>query len=300
MKRIDKILGCLLLCLFFVVFWPLAGNAFSRSNTGPLYFSLIPKKDINQQLAELQPLFDLLERKLQRPIKVIRPQSYQSVIESLLSHKIDFCILGPASYAYAKQRDDKISAFAAFENARGIVTPQGSYYYSVLFSLAAAGFSKPTELRGKTVAFTDPASTSGSLIPSAEFVKIIHQPLDKFIGKQVYTGSHDRAIAAVIKGRVDAAFVSSARLDEAIRQGLITPEQINILWTSSPIHYDPFVFGSNLDKSTRDRIRVIMLSSAAELQGMFAKLKVQGLISVSDSDYQPIHNLIAKRNLRTQ
>ena len=286
------------LCLFLVLFWPLAGDAFCQQQDKPLYFSLIPKKNITLQLVELQPLFELLEKNLKRPIEIVRPQSYQSVIESLLSHKIDFCILGPASYAYAKQRDNQITAFAAFEKAQGIVTPQGSYYYSLLFSLTDAGFSKPEQLRGKTVAFTDPASTSGSLIPSVEFADFIGQSLDKFVGKQVYTGSHDRAITAVLQGRVDAAFVSSARLDEAIRKGQFSPELINILWTSKPIHYDPFVFSSSLDQKTSQQIRTLILSGAPELQNMFNKLQIKGIVAVSDADYQSIHDLAAAKALR--
>ncbi|WP_051689716.1 phosphate/phosphite/phosphonate ABC transporter substrate-binding protein [Pelobacter seleniigenes] len=285
------------LCLFLVLLGPLAGIGFCQQQGKPLYFSLIPKKNISQQLAELQPLFDLLEKNLKRPIEIVRPQSYQSVIESLLSHKIDFCILGPASYAYAKQRDHQITAFAAFEKAQGIVTPQGSYYYAVLFTLADAGFSKPEQLRGKTVAFTDPASTSGALIPSVEFANFIGQSLDKFVGKQIYTGSHDRAITAVLQGRVDAAFVSSARLDEAIRKGQLPPERVNILWTSKPIHHDPFVFSSSLDQKTRQQIRTLILSDAPELQSMFNKLLIKGIVAVADADYQAIHDLAAAKAL---
>ncbi len=292
MNRAINLSICLLLLL-----WLLSATGFCQQRGKPLYFSLIPKKNINQQLAELQPLFDLLEKKLQRPIKIVHPQSYQSVIESLLSHKIDFGILGPASYAYAKQRDNQITAFAAFETAQGFVTPQGSYYYSVLFALTDAGYSKPEQLRGKNVAFIDPASTSGALIPNVEFADFIGQSLGKFVGKQVYTGSHDRAIAAVRQGQVDAAFVSSARLDEAVRKGQLSPNRINILWTSKPIHYDPFVFSSSLDEDTCHQIRALILSGAPELQNMFNNLQVKGIVAVSDADYQSIYDLTAMKAL---
>ncbi len=268
----------------------------AESAAQPLYFSLIPKKNIDQQLDDLKPLLELLETKLQRPIKVIRPQSYQSVVEGVLSRSIDFAFLGPASYAMAKVRDSEIEAFACFSKGATPYTPPGSYYLSLLISMRSSGISVLTDLKGATVAFTDPASTSGSLIPSKEFAAEIDGPLEGFFARQVYTGSHDRSIEAVLSGRVDAAFVASARLDEAVRKKLITPDRLSILWQSRPIHYDPFVFRGGLDPALKEQIRRTMLTSDDVLRDMHEKMNIVGIEAVSDLDYQPILDLVKKGN----
>lgn len=287
---------CLLICIFLLVGIcdPLSAAETSKSSSkAALRFSLIPKKNIDRQLADLKPLLELLEERLQRPIEVIRPQSYNSVIEGLLSHSIDFAFLGPASYSLAKARDNRIEAFASFSQKQGFSTPRGSYYNSLLIALKNQEVTSIQALRGKKVAFTDPASTSGSVVPSVQFVKEIGQPIDHFFGSQIYTGSHDRAIKAVLKGWVDAAFVASSRVDEAVREHKADPQKIVILWRSQNIHYSPFVFGSKMDESLRAQIRDIILSPSPALKAMCANMQKEGIVPVSDQDYQPIHDITA-------
>jgi len=266
----------------------------------PLWFSLIPKKNVDQQISDLKSLLELLEEKLQRPIKIIRPQSYDAVIEGILSRTIDFAILGPASYAKARARDNRVDAFASFSAKKGFLTPQGSFYNSVLFTLKKFGYASFKDLKGKRIAFTDPESTSGFIIPNMEFSRRIDLRLKAFFGTQIYTGSHDRSINAVAKGDVDAAFVSSARVDEAVKKKKINADDIVILWRSRPIHHDPFVFGGSIQEPLRNRIKQIMLSSPPQLEPMLTKMEMAGIVEVSNQDYQAIHDIIAAQSNQKQ
>jgi phosphonate transport system substrate-binding protein len=266
----------------------------------PLWFSLIPKKDVDQQISDLKPLLGLLEEKLQRPIKIMRPQSYHAVIEGILSQSIDFAILGPASYAKARARDSRVDAFASFAAKKGFLTPQGSFYNSVLFTLKPFGYTSLMDLKRKKVAFTDPESTSGFIIPNMEFSRQMGLSLKAFFGTQIYTGSHDRSINAVANGHVDAAFVSSARVDEAVKKKKITADDIVILWRSRPIHYDPFVFGGSVQEPLRQQIKQILLSSSPQLDPMLKKMTMAGLVAVSNRDYQAIHDIVAAQSNQEQ
>ncbi len=219
------------------------------------------------------------------------------MIEGLLSQTIDLAILGPAAYARARARDKGIEAFAAFARKKGVVTPRGSFYYSVLFILKNRGEMSISDLKGTRVALTDPASTSGSVIPHRSFSGVVCAPLTDFFGTLIYTGSHDRSIQSVVNNDVDAAFVSSARIDEAIEKKQLSPDQVVILWRSEPIHSDPFVFSSRLDSALKDRIRQIVLSGSPRLSGMLETMQLVGIVPVSDEDYQPIHDIVAERDL---
>lgn len=261
-----------------------------------IYFSAIPKKNFDQQIQELSPLLDLLEKKLQKSIKIVRPQSYNAVIEGVLSRTIDFAILGPASYAKARARDNRVEAFASFARKKGFITPEGSYYYSVLFTLKRNGFKSAGDLKQRKVAFTDPESTSGSVIPNMAFAKHIGNPLKAYFGTIIYTGSHDRSIKSVLGGHVDAAFVSSARIDEAVEKNILTPDQVEILWQSDPIHYDPFVFSGGVNNALKNQIREIMLSSAPGLKTMLQNMNMAGIVAVSDKDYQAIHDIVSTQS----
>lgn len=288
----------------FVIMTAVPGGADSISEgsvSEPLYFSLIPKNDIDQQIRELQPLLSLIEQRLGRPVHVVKPQSYQSVVEALLSHRIDFAILGPASYAAAKMRDPKVEAFASFKRKKGFSTPEGSYYFSLLITLHKdqdEGAEQLEKLKGTKVALTDPGSTSGSLIPGDEFERLKGISLDKYFKDIVYTGSHDRSIEALLEGRVDAAFVSSAQVDRAIHQGWLNPEEIDIVWRSEPIHLDPFVFAAHLDQAQRNELRKIILSNTSELKQMCAQMNYTGIEAVSDRNYQNIYEIIRRKNYK--
>ncbi len=291
----NKIIIALIIMIFLggSVF---AGQGKPSDDTGrPLYFSVIPKKNLDQQITELRPLLNLLENRLQRSIKIVRPQSYQSVIEGLVSHAIDFGVLGPASYAYARRRDAGIDAFASFMMKNGYATPKGEHYNSILLTRKQSGYKTIGDLHGKIVALTDPASTSGSVIPNMEFSKFSGQPLQQFFAKQVYTGAHDRSVEAVMSGKVDAAFVASSRLDDEIRKGVVDFDNVRILWTSQPIHYDPFVFGSSLNNEMRKQIRAVFFSQDPSLNLMYENMQVKGLVAVEDKDYQPIHDIVASQ-----
>ncbi len=261
-----------------------------------LYFSLIPKKNIDQQIRELAPLIDLLEKQLQKSIKIIRPQSYNAVMEGILSKTIDFAILGPASYAKARARDSRIEAFASFSRKKGFITPEGSYYYSVLFTLKKNRFKSIEDLKQKKIALTDPESTSGSVIPNMAFSKHLGTSLKDFFETIVYTGSHDRSIQSVLRGHVDAAFVSSSRIDEAVEKKVLAPEQVEILWQSQPIHHDPFVFSSKVDNSLKNQIKKVMLSSQPCLNAMLENMHMAGIVAVSDENYQAIHEIVSIQN----
>ncbi len=291
-------LKCLVFCLsLFAMATSVNGADLSQAeNNGPLYFSLVPKKNVDNQIEELQPLLQLLEEKLNRTVRIVRPQSYQSVIEGILSRTIDFAILGPASYAKARARDEEVEAFASFSSEGGKLTPPGNYYHSMLFTLKVFSIDTVEDLRGKKVALTDPASTSGAVIPNMYFTRVIQAPLEEFFASQIYTGSHDRAISSVAKGHVDAAFVSSVRIDEALRRGILDYDDVVVLWKSRPIHFDPFVFRGGLDSATKKAIKSVMLSSTPQLKSMFKVMKATGIQEVIDDDYLAIHEIIGAEN----
>lgn len=221
MQRLEK--GIFLLVLITMVTTSAAATELSA-----LRIAMVPKKNIDQQIAELSPLLQLLSDHLGCPVTIVRASSYQAVAEGLLADTIDIALMGPASYAFAKQRDPQIEAFASFKRRQGTFTPEGSYYQSVLVIRSDGQKNSIALLRGGKVAFTDPHSTSGAVIPKHEFTALIGQPVESFFGGFNYTGSHDRSIQALINFQVDAAFVSSSRLDEAVRKKLIRAAQVSL------------------------------------------------------------------------
>ena len=258
-------------------------------------FSLIPKKNAATQMAELRPLIAALEESLKRPVEFVFAASYGAVIEGLLAASVDLAELGPASYAQAKARDSGITAFASMINRIGPHTDSVDSYRSLLIVRRDKDFNGLSSLRGRSVSLIDPASTSGALIPRMMLAQQTGMPLDRFFGRIIFAGSHDRAIQSVQKGFVDAAFVSSSRLDEALRTGSVGPNEIQIQWKSSPIPYDPFVYRGQICPVLINKIKQAFFQNSVLLQDMFRRMNIEGFVRVSDEHYREIRDAYASQ-----
>jgi phosphonate transport system substrate-binding protein len=253
-----------------------------------LRVSLIPKKSTTALGAEYQPLVKALTAALKQPVEIVLASSYGTVVEGLLAGTIDLAELGPASYAQAKARDPKITAFASLIQHIGPYTDAADSYRSLLIVRRDRKIKDLASLRGSNISLVDPASTSGALIPRQMISKLTGAPLERYFGRITFSGSHDRAIQAVQKGLVDAAFISSSRLDEALRIGSVLPDELQVQWKSSPIPYDPFVYRGQLCQSVTDKIRQAFFDNSASQKDMFRGMDGEGFAHVSDVNYQEI------------
>ncbi len=280
------------LCVFLMMVAGVSQAVETCKQPRVLHFAAIPKKSLAQQYQEFEPLRQELQRVLGIPVRTASVHSYQAVIEGLLSGAVDLAELGPAAYIQAKARDPRVEALAAYSFRAGPFTPEGSYYNSLLLVKAEAGIESLHDLKGRSVALTDPGSTSGALIPQTEFRRETGVVLDEFVGRLVYAGSHDRAIDAVLSGAVDAAFVSSRRADDYIGRGLASVNVLRELWRSRPIHYDPFTVSSQLCPEIRTQIRQVLLTPSPARQVLLETKGAVGMQGVSDEDYRWLEQLV--------
>jgi phosphonate transport system substrate-binding protein len=262
----------------------------------PLRFSLVPRTDLAKLLEEYQPLLRQLEKTLGRKITVIQPSSYGTVVEGLVAGTIDLASMGSASYSLAKNRDPSIMPFVTWTMQGGTFVKAGAHFYhSLLITRQEANLQDTAALKGRSLSLTDPGSTSGAVIPREEFGKLVGQRLEDYFGQVTYSGSHDRSVESVRKGYTDAAFVASEHLDEVIRQGRIEARELRVLWQSSPIPHDPFVFRGKLCPPLKEKIRQVFLTDSPEIRKFLVNLKADRFVPVSDEDYRQIQDVLTRQ-----
>lgn len=113
---------------------------------------------------------------------------------------------------------------------------------------------------------------------------------DRFFGQIGYSGSHDRSISNLAKGRADAAFISSTalRAEETDQKD----STYRILWRSKPIPRDPFVFKSTLCANIKKKIVAVFLTPNEEGKALRMKhLNGSHFVSIRDEDYQVLREL---------
>lgn len=186
-----------------------------------------PIERIEKTQDQLQPFVKYFEKKIGLKVQLIVTSNYQELINLMRQGEVDVALLGPFSYIMA-HREANAQVFAGAENSKS-----GKVYYSVIIVDPQSGIENIQQLKGSRMAFTDPASTSGCLIPKALLLKNGISP-DKDM-TVTYKGHHDDAILAVKKKIVDAAAVSSVILQNLHDKGVVGDKDYRVIYTSDPI-----------------------------------------------------------------
>ena len=258
-----------------------------------LRFSIIPTEETIQELTLYKPVIDYLSEKTGKKIEFYMPTSYASVIEAMLGGWVDIAVHGPYSYVIGNEKDPNIEVFATYAKRSGHLQEEGPGYKAALVSRNGSKFTDLESIKGAVLGLTDPASTSGNLVPRVAFTKVIGSSLEDYFSKVVYTGSHDLSTMAVYEGKVDVAFVATHRFDNVVDRGLVKLEDFNVLWASPAIPQDPFTYRLSLCEDLRNKIAetFLTLHTRPEAKQFLDNVKSDRFVAMTSADYDIIRDL---------
>ena len=151
------------------------------------------------------------------------------------------------------------------------------------------------------MAFVDPDSTSGNLVPTAEIIKafpddnlnsdMLHTNGD-FFEAVSFSGSHQAGLQAVIKGDVDVVPISDQILASEIANGNAAEDDVKIIYESGAIPAEAIVVAEHVDEATRQTLTDFLTSYDNE-QYFTDVIKVPGarFVECDMSDYEDIIEL---------
>ena len=134
----------------------------------------------------------------------------------LLPAQLPWWLAGPgmglcvvALYGLANRRLGVAGAWLDCHCIEPVVVTQendgSTYYYSVMVTRKDSGIDSLDRMRGHSLAWADPNSTSGNNVPRFELNKMNIPSAEGYFGKVVFTGSHENAVLALAQGTVDIA-----------------------------------------------------------------------------------------------
>jgi phosphonate transport system substrate-binding protein len=170
-------------------------------------------------------------------VKTFIATDYTALIEAMRAGRVDFAFLPAFSYVKAEEIAGAKVLMKAVRKGRPVL-------YSALIVREGSGIKSVADLKGKNVAWVDPASASGFIIPRATLLRKEKIEADSYFGKQVYAGSHDALVLAVLNGTVDAGATFSndpEGKDGSWHQYLKSPadqRKIKMIYISDPIPGD--------------------------------------------------------------
>jgi len=215
---------------------PFISATLSAAEMKELRIGLLPNEAPDVEIKKHATMTQHLEKILGMKVKVQVGIDYTAIIEALRNKHIDVAYLGPFSYVLAEiATDGNIEPLVV-----GVRKKTGkSAYNSVIVARTDSGINKPAEFGKKhTISFSDPASTSGFLVPSFRFAQLGIDPQKDF--KQViFAGGHTASLMALNSGKVDGAGTNLPSLQKAIAKGVVDKKNIKIVWTSPDIPGSP-------------------------------------------------------------
>ena len=256
-----------------------------------LVMGMIPAED-NENIAEtFEPMRQYLQEGLGCEVEVAFATDYASVIEAMKKKKVDIAWFGPLSYVLA-EREAGAEAFAI-----GVKQGGGSCYYSYFVVPGDSPAQSLDDLAGKSVAFVDPASTSGGLVPTYTIRQQYGKTVDEFFDRLIYAGSHNAAELAVKNKTVDAAATDSIVYERMMAQGMITPETNRILCQSQPLPGSPLTFRSDLPTELKRKIQNLMITAHEHIDVTGYDNGIVRYEKAEASDYDLIRDMVRELNL---
>jgi phosphonate transport system substrate-binding protein len=237
----------------------------------------------------------LLEETFGVPVRLFQASDYSGVVQSFSGRHIEMASMSPAAYA------------AAWMDSNGNVEPilvtqerDGSTsYIAVMYVRADSGIASLEQMRGRTMAWADPNSASGYLIPRAALRAQGINP-DSFFGRAGFAGGHEQAIVAVLGRQFDAGVTWASGIGEESQgftrgmlratadKGLLNMRDLRIIWRSGPIQNGPIV----VRKDTPDAFKQDMVAfhlalptAAPEIHRAVERGDVIGWVPTRHEDY---------------
>ncbi len=247
-----------------------------------LRMGLIPADDAAEMLKNYEPVREYLSQELGIPVEIEVTSDYTAAINAMKYGHIDIAWFGPFSYIIAANVAD------AEAIVNGIKDNGKSTYKSIIVANVNSGIETLEDLKGKSFAFVDPASTSGNLIPRKMLIENGIDP-DNDFSESFFAGTHNAVQYAIANGNVDAGADSDNSYYRMLAAGEIDAEVNLIIYESEPIPGSPIVVRGGLSEDIKVAIQNALVNmdeqTIHKVDGWGGIVKYQ---VVNDSDYDII------------
>ena len=241
-------------------------------------------------LTRFRPFSEYLAKKLGVKVEVFTASDYAGIVQALSGGHIHLGRMGGAAYARGY-----IDSEGGIEPLTMNVEPNGGKgYHSVLIVRSDGPYKKLEDLKGKTLAWADPNSTSGYLVPNASLRDAGIDP-QKYFSRTVFSGGHEQSVLGVLKGNFDSAFTwtspghQSGQFRIMMDRGLLDLKDIRIVWQSPLIANPLWAVPKNMPADMKKDLLDLFLNLAKDDMAMAeaaAQGKTRGFEAVGHDTYK--------------
>lgn len=249
-----------------------------------LRFGVTPYLDKTLLEEHFSQVTAYLTRETGFEFELVTGETYQALVGMLDSGAVDIASLSPLTYVLARQK---------MPCMRLLLTQvsMGSVAYSgYVVTRADSRVTNVDDLAGKRFAFTNRASASGYLFPSAYLKRRGITP-ETFFGETIFAGSHLEALRLVLSGQVDAAATFSSFMRPA-RALKLDVGSLRVLAVTGAIPHDATVARPGLNPGVAASVKAALLrlntSTEEGRRTLNSSVEVNGWVDTRDSVYEPV------------
>jgi phosphonate transport system substrate-binding protein len=166
-------------------------------------------------------------------------------------------------------------------------------YYSDVIVRHDSGLRSFADLRGRTWAYNEKLSQSGYGITRYHLARLGEST--GYFGRLIEAGRHERAIALVASGEVDAAAIDSHVLDTYLELHPHLGRALRIIDSLGPSPIQPIAARRNLSRRCKDDL-VLALEEIEKDPGgrsCLARAQLERFVRVDEATYDPIRTMSA-------
>ena len=245
----------------------LTGSRAGAQTLSAFRIGILGGENTQDRLSRYEEFQKLLEAHLKVPVKLFPAADYAGVMQGIAAGQLEAAAFGASGFA---------GAWLDCKCVEPVVVPQeadgSTYYYSVMVVRADSGIKTLEEMKGHSLAWADPNSTSGYLIPSATLkAKGVNLADGAYFTKTGFSGGHEQGVVAVLNKQYDAAVTwTSGQGDKAegytrgnlrsmVDKKMLKMSDINIIWQSGKIPNGPWAIRSAVPAAVKTSFKEFLL-----------------------------------------
>lgn len=231
-------------------------------------------------------------------VKEIQASDYTAIIEALRTGKADMAYMGALAVAMGSERAGVTPIVMKAPNG----DKAQAVYHSVFVTQKDNNeINSIKDFKGKTIAFVDPDSTSGNLVPTSEIMKAfpdLHLTNEKihtngeFFEAVSFSGKHQAGLQAVIKGDVDIVPISDQIMASEFKNGNADENAVKVVHSSTAIPAEAMVVSKTVNEDLKKTLTKFLVEyNNKDYFDKVIKKADARFVECSMEDYQPIVEL---------
>lgn len=236
-------------------------------NPGTIIFSYTPVEDPAVYQKVWDGFIKHMAKVTGKKVVFFPVQSYAAQYEAMRSGRLHIAGVNTGGNPVAVN-------CAGFVPFAMMASKDGSFGYEMEILVPAdSAIKSPSDIKGKSLAFTSPTSNSGFKAPSAILKADFGLVAEKDF-KPAFSGKHDNSILGVANKDYEAAAVANSVLKRMIDRKVVDPSKLRSIYKSQTFPTTGYGHAHNLDPAVVEKIKEAFFTfpwEGSDLQKEFKK-----------------------------